>query len=294
MTTHGASTPNPEQPSTNIVLLGRLCDNTAASQRVLQESGIALEAVILADPHATSLTVVPVPGHGSLYRASSPRATHRILESLRPELVVAACYPWRLSRQTRAAVRLGVMNIHPSLLPKGRGPDPVFWVYRNGDRETGVTLHLMDDGFDSGPLLAQQRIAVPGSMDAVALERHLFEIGAGMSADLIPSLLAGKAVSFAQDEHEATYQPFPTTHDWIISPLLPAAWAWQFAQGVASLHGPLMVQTQGQLVPVWRAIAWGERGNPPDIVPPGSLSVRFRPGWVVFEQEAPELTQPGW
>ena len=163
---------------------------------MLQDAGINLAAIILADPVAAPGQDPEEDGHCPVYRASSPLTTRRLLERLQPDLVIAACYPWRLSGRARAAARCGVLNIHPSPLPYGRGPDPVFWVYRLGERETGVTVHLMDDGLDSGPILAQQRIVVPDDLDAVTLEQHLFEIGARVTAGLAPRVLTGDA-SFA-------------------------------------------------------------------------------------------------
>ena len=282
MTTSGASTPSVAQPTSNIVLLGRTCGNTSAVLTVLREAGIKLAALILADPESAPRGDLEAADQWSVHRAPSPHATTRLLESLRPDLIIAACYPWRLSRRARAVARCGVLNIHPSLLPHGRGPDPVFWVYRHGERGAGVTVHLMDDGLDTGPILAQQRLAVPDGMDAVMLERHLFEDGARMVASMIPHVLAGNAVSSPQDDLAATYQPAPSVHDWIISPLLPAAWAWRFVKGVEPLQGPLAVHARGHLVPVRRAIAWGEHGDPPDELAAGALAIRFRPGWVVF------------
>ena len=284
MTTSGASTPSVSHPPGNIVLVGRPCGNTSAVLTSLHDAGIDLAAVILADPAATPQQR-PVGHDGcTLYRSPSPRATRRILENLRPDLVIAACYPWRLSHRARAAARRGVVNIHPSPLPYGRGPDPVFWAYRHGERATGVTVHLMDDGLDTGPILAQQRGAVPADSNAVTLERQLFEIGARLTTSLLPQILTGNAAAVPQDHLAATYEPASTAHDWIVSPLLPAAWAWRFVQGVTPLHGPLMVLTQGQLVPVRRAISWGEHGDPPGDLPAGAISIRFRPGWVVFEE----------
>lgn len=283
MTSSRASTPSVAQPADKIVLLGQPCGNTSTTRAVLQNAGINLVAVILADAGADPANDVAEPGQRSTFAAPSPRAVTRLLERLQPDLAIAACYPWRLSRQARAASRCGVLNIHPSLLPQGRGPDPVFWVYRRGVRDTGVTVHLMDDGLDTGPILAQQRIAVPEGLDAVTLEQYLFEAGARMTTSVIPQIVAGHAEVTPQDDVAATSQPAPAMRDWIISPLLPAAWAWRFVQGVAPLHGPLMVQTQGELVPVRRAVAWGEHGDPPDGLPARAIPVRFRPGWVVFE-----------
>jgi methionyl-tRNA formyltransferase len=283
MTTTGASTPSDTQTTANIVLLGQPCGNTSAVLAVLQDAGVNLAALILADPGSAPCENPTASDESAPLRAPSPRAATRLLEHLQPNLVIAACYPWRLSRRARATARCGVLNIHPSLLPQGRGPDPVFWVYRHGVTETGVTVHLMDEGLDTGPILAQQRVAVPAALDAVTLEEQLFAAGARLAAGLVPQVLAGTAVATPQDARAATCQPAPAFSDWIISPLLPAAWAWRFVQGVAPLHGPLVVHSQGEYVPVRRAIAWGEDGEPPADLSAGAIPVQFRPGWVVFE-----------
>lgn len=283
MTTSGASTPPQPSPRHKILLLGRPCGNTSTVAAVLQDAGIDLAAIILADPASASGQDPEEDGCCSVFRATSPLVTRRLLERLQPDLVIAACYPWRLSGRARTAARYGVLNIHPSPLPYGRGPDPVFWVYRLGERETGVTVHLMDDGLDSGPILAQQRIVVPDDLDADTLEQHLFEIGAMVTAGLTARVLSGDAAATPQDELAATYQPAPGVPDWLISPLLPAVWAWRFSRGVEPLHGPLSVQVQGRIVPVRKAISWGEDGSPPIYPPSGTMTIEFRPGWVVFE-----------
>lgn len=266
-----------------VVLLGRPCASTAAAGTALRQAGIALAGVILAAPPDQADAELQPGDDVVIHRASSPASVQRALGDARPDLVIAACYPWRLGRRARAHSRSGVLNIHPSLLPQGRGPEPVFWAYRHGARETGVTVHLMDDGLDAGPILAQQRATIPDGLDAVTLEYNLFVTGANLAASLAPAVLAGRAPGTPQVASAASYQPAPAASDWIISTLLPAAWAWRFTQGVAPLGGPLAVHTQERLVPVRRALAWAEDGEPPADLPPGALTVRFRPGWVAFE-----------
>jgi methionyl-tRNA formyltransferase len=78
------------------------------------------------------------------------------LESYRLDLVIVFGFAWKLPRAVLAIPRLGVMNIHVSMLPKYRGPAPLLWAIRNGDRTGGVTVHWMDEDFDTGNILAQQ------------------------------------------------------------------------------------------------------------------------------------------
>ncbi|MFM9449205.1 methionyl-tRNA formyltransferase [Streptomyces acidiscabies] len=72
------------------------------------------------------------------------------------DLLVCYGFSWRLPRSVLRIPRYGVLNIHSSLLPKYRGPAPVLWAIRNGDADLGVTVHRMDEAFDTGPVLAQQ------------------------------------------------------------------------------------------------------------------------------------------
>lgn len=78
-----------------------------------------------------------------------------LFTAYRLDLLVVYGFNWRIPRDARNAMPLGALNIHTSLLPRYRGPAPVLWAIRNGDAETGVTVHRMDDGFDTGPILAQ-------------------------------------------------------------------------------------------------------------------------------------------
>ncbi|WP_234313601.1 methionyl-tRNA formyltransferase [Streptomyces sp. NBRC 109706] len=72
------------------------------------------------------------------------------------DLLVCFGFSWRLPRSVLRIPRHGVVNVHSSMLPKYRGPAPVLWAIRNGDTHLGVTAHRMDEGFDTGPILAQQ------------------------------------------------------------------------------------------------------------------------------------------
>jgi len=77
------------------------------------------------------------------------------LGGYRLDLLVVYGFNWKLPRSVLRVPRAGVINVHSSLLPKYRGPAPVLWAIRNGDPEIGLTVHRMDEQFDTGPILAQ-------------------------------------------------------------------------------------------------------------------------------------------
>src|SRR5204862_6769077 len=99
--------------------------------------------------------------------------------------------------------RLGIVNVHPSLLPRHRGPNPIGWTLRNGEPELGMTLHRMVDEIDAGPLLAQGSLPIDEHDD----EDEIFGKMAALIAQLLPIALERVArgdAGGAQDARDAT------------------------------------------------------------------------------------------
>lgn len=106
-------------------------------------------------PQTVSQIVGAVPPGVGLALPGTNAELAPLFTAYRLDLLVVYGFNWRVPRDARDVLRLGALNVHTSLLPRYRGPAPVLWAIRNGDPETGVTVHGMDDGFDTGPLLAQ-------------------------------------------------------------------------------------------------------------------------------------------
>ncbi|HEX4677754.1 MAG TPA: formyltransferase family protein [Gaiellaceae bacterium] len=81
-----------------------------------------------------------------------------LLRAYEPDLALCGGFPWRIPAEAIAVPKHGIVNGHPSLLPRYRGPFPVAWAVRNGETEIGLTYHLMDAEFDTGNVLAQAPI----------------------------------------------------------------------------------------------------------------------------------------
>jgi methionyl-tRNA formyltransferase len=108
-----------------------------------------------------------------------------MLRAYEVDLGLCTGFPWLIPAEALAAARLGIVNGHPSLLPRYRGPFPLAWAVRNGEREIGLTYHLMDAGFDTGNLLAQ--VSVPLADDDT--EETLFAQFGPTAAELLPVAL---------------------------------------------------------------------------------------------------------
>jgi methionyl-tRNA formyltransferase len=87
--------------------------------------------------------------------------------------------------------RFGFINLHPSLLPRHRGPSPIQWALVCGDRATGVTTMQLDEGMDTGPILLQERVDIDDRETAELLAPRLAEIGAGLVVRTLDELEAG-------------------------------------------------------------------------------------------------------
>src|SRR3569832_1356714 len=92
-------------------------------------------------------------------KASDPRLLERV-RALAPDLLVSWFWTTRLPMTLVQAARFGGIGAHPSLLPRHRGPDPTYWAIASGDTETGVTVHRIEAEYDTGEILAQERLRI--------------------------------------------------------------------------------------------------------------------------------------
>ncbi|MEY9943566.1 methionyl-tRNA formyltransferase [Kitasatospora sp. GAS1066B] len=121
------------------------------------------------------------------------------------DLLVVYGFSWRLPPSVLRIPRFGVVNVHCSLLPQYRGPAPVLWAIRNGDTHLGVTVHRMDENFDTGPILARQGgIPIEDDVTPERLWSGLGPVISDLLADtlrLLPSGFPGEP----QDGSRASY-----------------------------------------------------------------------------------------
>ncbi|MBW2460922.1 MAG: hypothetical protein JRH11_04700 [Deltaproteobacteria bacterium] len=134
----------------------------------------------------------------------------RTLESARPDVVLSWFWPRRIPPEVLALGRAGAFGVHPSLLPRWRGPDPYFWALRAGDQETGVTLHRLTATYDTGDIIAQIPVSI-GDDDAWSLARRLDRPSLGLLVETAERLVTGDPMEGRhQDEGGATSAPFPS------------------------------------------------------------------------------------
>lgn len=126
---------------------------------------------------------------------------------LHPDLFVVASFTRILKPDILALAPRGAINVHPSLLPKYRGADPIFWAMFNNESVTGVTIHWMDSGVDTGPILCQREVEIPCGIDARELTERLIRVGVELLTQTLNQIESGLASRRVQEERQATYFP---------------------------------------------------------------------------------------
>jgi methionyl-tRNA formyltransferase len=165
------------------------------------------------------------------------------IASLKADLACVACFPWRIPASLITALPYGILNIHPSLLPNHRGPDPLFWSFWHGELTTGITIHAidaLDEGFDTGPIVAQQTMALPEGIHYASAEQQLAQLGADLLIELIRS---GKAISGARRAQPpgGSYESWPGEAHFQLDQSWSARRAYSCLKGLADWGKPFWI-----------------------------------------------------
>lgn len=235
---------------------------TAAMARNSEDRVFDLRAVFLAGQGSGAALRIPdrvsnAPPAGMVVEPVPSRATFASagfrdrIAALAPDIIVVACFPWRVPRAIRAIPLLGCLNVHPSLLPDGRGPEPVFWAFRRDQRTTGVTIHRMDDQLDTGPIMAQEVVDIGPDATILSLEAKLAATGGRVLHGVVRDLAHGVVEERDQPAGEWPTAPFPTDHDLQATTEWSAQRLARFIRAVAPVYGPvpLLIMATGQMLP---------------------------------------------
>lgn len=129
---------------------------------------------------------------------------YSVLKSWKPDLIVVAAYGKILPRNVLSLPGFGCLNVHASLLPKWRGASPIHNVLLSGETETGITLMLMDEGVDTGDMIASERTDIGPDETRPELEVRLAAIGAELLPHTLAPFIEKKIIPKKQDLSEAT------------------------------------------------------------------------------------------
>ncbi len=154
------------------------------------------------------------------------------IRALRPDLGVVAAYGRLLPESLLQIPRMGMVNVHASLLPRWRGAAPVHRAVIAGDTETGVTIMRVVKELDAGPMFAAARRPIGPDETSPEVERALAELGAALLVEVVDRMSEGRAAETAQDERLVTYAPKITKDEGVLDWNLPAARIHNLVRGL--------------------------------------------------------------
>lgn len=201
------------------------------------------------------------------------------LREAAPEAIVVVAYGKILPVEVLSLPPYGCINVHASLLPKYRGAAPIQRAIMNGEKETGVTTMLMDEGMDTGDILLQRRILIEEEENFGSLHERLSRLGAELLKETLELLAQGTLRRQPQDHSQATYAPPLTVADEVISWDRPAEVIKNQVRALDPWPGA-RTYLDGQLLKIWRvkALKGSFPGVPGEVIASGSEGIKVRAG----------------
>jgi methionyl-tRNA formyltransferase len=203
---------------------------------------------------------------GDLLFVRSGARLASLLRAYEPDIALCASFPALIPADALEVPRLGILNMHPGLLPRYRGPNPLGWSIRNGEPELGITVHRMTSEFDAGPIYAQAAIPLTDEDDpAVDGLQRFDELASQMLAEAFARVMAGEAGD-PQDEALAGYagifEPAYIDVDWSNDArfIHNQTRAWKLSPPVDGRRGPL-AELDGRRVRLLRTSLDETRGG---------------------------------
>ena len=260
-----------------IVFFGTAELACASLSALLESSAFTVVAVVTQPDRPKGRNLHPQPSPVKVLAAGTPlpvlqpeRARHekfvQTLGELQPDLIVVAAYGQILPGALLELPRFGCLNVHASLLPKYRGAAPIQWAILNDERETGVTIMKMDEGLDTGDLLALQSTPITPADNAQTLLSRLALTGAGLLVKTVPEYVAGRIVPRKQPQAGASYARKISKEDGRLDWTQPARSLWNRVRALVPWPGTytfLSAEPKPLLLKIWQAEVADRSSGPP-------------------------------
>jgi methionyl-tRNA formyltransferase len=201
------------------------------------------------------------------------------LADLQADVACVACFPQRIPASLLALPRFGFLNLHPSLLPAFRGPEPLFWTFRSGERTTGVTIHFMDEGLDTGDIAAQASLDLADGVSGAEANQALSTLGGRVMLEAVQTL-ERETLTRRPQPAGGSYYPSPAAEDFALDTTWPARRAFNFMRGTAEWNRLYPVEAPGGRLILKSAVSFsasGRLGGPAARMGDMAL-IQFNPG----------------
>jgi methionyl-tRNA formyltransferase len=202
-----------------------------------------------------------------------------------PHVILVSCFARRLPDVVLSISTMGCFNLHPSLLPAYRGPLPLFWQFRDGCREFGVTVHQMTSRLDAGDIVGQTRLAMPDGVSGGQASVLLAEAGGDLLVHTLGALRSGKAAALSQDVRAASYQGYPLPGDYAVRANWSARRLYNFVCATRDHGLRYPCDVGGRLYWLSDVLSWQQATAPEPRISGDTLTIPCNPGSVVARME---------
>jgi methionyl-tRNA formyltransferase len=185
---------------------------------------------------------------------------------LKPDLLVLAFVTDFVSKEMIRLATHGGINYHPSLLPKYRGGSAINWAVISGETETGVTIHQIDEGVDTGPIILQEKVVIDPDDTVKSLYfDKLYPLGVKMIAEAVARIREGKARFTPQDDSQASFQPVIKEKDTVVDWKQTTQRVYDLIRG-SNPHPGAATSFKGEKLKIWDARPYPLQGRPGDVI----------------------------
>lgn len=188
-----------------------------------------------------------------------------MVSSLNPDIGILIAFGSILNKEIINLPKMGIINLHPSFLPKYRGPAPIPWAIIKGKKETGNSIIKIDEGVDSGAIILQERIKIKPSDTAGSLSKRMAEKGAALLLKALYLLKKGNAELRTQNETEVIFAPKLKKSDGLIDWKRGAVEIHNLARGLAPWPSAY-THFEGKRLKIWETEVRDSRGKSGEIL----------------------------
>lgn len=213
------------------------------------------------------------------------------IKKLKPDLIIVAAYGIIIPKKILEIPKYGCLNLHPSLLPKYRGPSPIQTTILNGDQKTGITIIKMAEKLDQGPILASLNFIMGNiKMSHLELEDELARLGGELLISAIPKWVKGKIKPTKQTETKATYTKLIKKEDGKINWAKPAIEIERKIRAFDPWPGTFC-QADGKHLKILKSSVLKETKNGPFgspgkvyLAPDDRIAIQCKPDYLIVEK----------
>ena len=162
-------------------------------------------------------------------------------ENIAIDVILMSCYSRRLPEEIINLASKGCFNMHPSLLPRFRGPEPIFWQMKAGS-EMGVSWHRVVHDYDAGDIVAQKKVVLDDGIDFLLINLALANTGGALMKTLLSDLSVDSLSERPQEAELVSYFPYPAKHDFVVDTAWSAQHAYNFMRATQVFGHPYLCQ----------------------------------------------------